>query len=250
MVRTTVRVAMVAVMAGSVLWAVLRSGMDDEVPPLMVPVMVITLLLPFYFTIGQLRSGNSRALRSAPLGVGTITGVRRTGLAVSDRPQVAIGMTVRTGDGHAFDAVAKEFVDTAEIGSLTPGTVLPVRYLPGRSVVKLDRGADTTEAQAVLTRVHVHDGLVSPHLLDVIARGVTATAVVGAARATGRLVAGHPELVLTLLVTRPDGTAFEATVDKVVPANLVGHVQVGRVRTVHYLPGAEHDIALQLPANP
>ena len=46
------------------------------------------------------------------------------------------------------------------------------------------------------------------------------------------------------------GTSFETTTDKVVPANLVGHLQVGRVLSVHYLPGDEHEVALGLPANP
>jgi hypothetical protein len=77
-----------------------------------------------------------------------------------------------------------------------------------------------------------------------------AAAVVAAARPTGWLVAGNPELVLTLLVNRADGTSFETVVDKVTAANLVGHIQVGRVVTVHYLPGAEHELALQLPINP
>lgn len=219
----------------------------------LVPIIAVSFLLPMFLiacTPWRVNS-NSRALRDAPIGIGTVTGVRRTGASINDQPQVVISMTVRTADGQRFDSVAKEIVGIDEVAALAPGIVLPVRYRPGNTaLVELDKSADKAAAQAVYDEVRVHSGLTTPRLLEITRRGVRATAVVATARATGRLVDGNPELVLTLLVTRPDGTSFETTVDKVITANLVGHVQVGRVLTVHYLPGEEHEVALQLPANP
>jgi len=250
MVRTTIRTILLAGMAGSVVWWLWWGGSvpDDAFPAWTEPVIVVSLLSPCYLLAGLVRSG---AVRKGPIGIGTVVGVRRTGIAVNDRPQLAIGLTVRTADGQTFDSVAKEFIDVSGIAAMVPGTVLPVRYAPGRTdEVAVDRGADPAAVQAVLNQVHIRAGLSSPHLVDIAARGVRANAVVAAARPTGRLVGGNPELVLTLLVNRADGTSFETVVDKVIAANLVGHIQVGRVVTVHYLPGAEHEVALQLPVNP
>lgn len=224
--------------------------LDNMVIPI-VAVSVFFMSLPMVIVASALRGTNSRAMRNAPIGIGTVTGTKRTGLAVNGQPQLLISLTVRTADGGCFESVAKQFVDLTELSSVAPGVVLPVRYRPGRTeMVQIDRSGDTAAIQAVYHQVQIRAGLTSQRSIDIATRGVTAQAVVAATRPTGRIVQGNPEMSLSLMVSRPDGSSYETTVTKVVAANLVGHLQVGRVVTCHYLPGAEHEVALQLAANP
>ncbi|AHH97233.1 hypothetical protein BC739_008100 [Kutzneria viridogrisea] len=194
---------------------------------------------------------NSRAFREAPIGVGTITEVRQTGLYINDEPQLALTMTVRTEDGQSFQSVAKQVVPMTDLALVAPGVVLPVRYLPGRTDrVEINKGGDPAAVQAVYDRVMIRAGLSSERAVAIAARGTKSSAVVSAVRATGRIVEGNGELSLTLLVKRPDGSTFEATSEKVIPGNLLGFVQPGRVLTVFYLPASEQEVVLHLPANP
>jgi hypothetical protein len=240
---------------GSFVWYVWSSatavddgGINPWVENSPIPVIAVSVLLPLLILTDV---SKSRRRDSGPIGIGTVIGVRRTGLSVGNQPQLEIGLTVRTPDGQRFDSVTKAFFDVDEIAAVVPGIVLPVRYRHGDTAqVWLDQGSDPAAVQAALDQVHITIGLSSARVVDIAARGVRAGAVVASMRPTGRLVDGNPELVIALLVTRPDGTSFETTVDKVVAANLVGLVQVGRVVTVFYLPGDEHEVALRLPANP
>jgi hypothetical protein len=228
------------------------SPWEDNLPIVIVAVTVGWPLLAAAGIFGSVRlRGNSRAMRSAELGIGTVTGVRRTGLTVNDKPQLAIGMTVRTKSGQTFDSVAKQLVDLTELSILVPGAVLPVRYRPEHlEEVEIDQSGDQAAIQEVHNQVLIRAGLSSARSVDIAARGTRAEAVVSAVRPTGQIVCGNPQMALTLLVNRPDGSNYETTVEKVIAANLVGHLQLGRVVTVFYLPGDEGEVALQLPANP
>ncbi|KAA2261587.1 hypothetical protein F0L68_16035 [Solihabitans fulvus] len=177
--------------------------------------------------------------------------MRRTGLSVNDQPQLAISMTVRTPDGQSFESVATQIVDLTELSVLAPGTVLPVRYLPGRTDrVEIDKSGDQALIQAAHNQVLIRSGLSTERSIDVANRGIRTEAVVAATRPTGRIVQGNAELALTLLVNRRDSSTYETTVTKVVAARTVGLLQPGRVVTAYYLPEDEHEVTLQLPANP
>lgn len=246
---------------GWYVWTGLTTTSEDEwsnpwLDNLFVPGIAVGVFLPISMVIQALGSvrlggGNSAALRDAPIGIGTINTLRRTGLSINDQPQFAIGMTVRTADGRTFDSVAKEIVDLTELAVIVPGAVLPVRYRPERTdEVEIDKSGDQARIQAVHNQVMIRAGLSSPRSIDIAQRGTRADAVVAAARPTGRIVGGNPELAITLMVNRPDGSTYETTVEKVLAANLVGHVQTGRVVTACYLPDNEQEVVLQLPANP
>jgi len=263
MTRKTIRAILLLGMAGGLGWYVwlglttpsgetFSGPWEDNIPIVIVVMTVGWPLLSVVGLFGSLRlRGNSAAMRSAELGIGTITGVRRTGLTVNDQPQLAISLTVRTKFGQTFDSVAKQLVDLTELSILVPGAVLPVRYRPDHpEEVEIDHSGDQTAIQEVHNQVLIRAGLSTPRSIDIAARGTRAEAVVSAVRPTGQIVHGNPQLALTLLVNRPDGTNYETTVEKVIAANLIGHLQVGRVVTAFYLPGDEREVALQLPVNP
>ena len=218
-----------------------------------IAIVVISTILPVWFGWRMLKSAGifgNLAFRDAPIGIGTITAVQRTGMMVNYQPQLQINMTAQTADGHIFDSTARQVVDLVQLSSIVPGAALPVRYLPGRTdLVEIDRSGDSAQAQAVLNEVRKRSGLVTDHELDIATRGVPTNAVVTAVRPTGQIVHGNPRMSIMLMVNRPDGSAYETTVEKIIPAQLVGYIQVGRVIDVHFLPGYEMDVVLSLPAN-
>jgi hypothetical protein len=262
MIRRVLRVVLLLGMIGTAGWYVwygLTAPGDEFTTPwedaIAVPIVVGSLVLPIWLVLGIVGTytgtRNSSAMRTAPLGIGTITGYQRTNLSVGERPVMEIGLTVRTADGQVFDSVARQTVDLTELHLIVPGTHLPVRYLPGdNSKVEIDHSGDRAQIQAVQDQVMIRAGLTTPRGLHIAANGVQTRAVVSAVRPTGRLVQDNPQLTLTLLVTRLDGSSFEVTTDKVISAPLVGLVQIGSVVTAYYLPGVEDDISIQLPANP
>jgi len=263
MIRKTLRAILLLATLGALgwyVWAGLTKPSVDYSSPwadyVWVPIVAGSVFFTLFTLINVLGSirlagGNSAAMRDAPIGIGTITSVRRTGLSVNDQPQLAIGLTVRTADGQAFDSVATQLVDLTELAVVVPGAVLPVRYVPGRpDKVEIDQSGDQAAIQAVHDQVMVRAGLTSRRSLDIAARGIEAQAVVAAVRPTGRITGGNPEMAITFIVTRPDGSTYETTVEKFLAANLIGHVQTGRVVTVLYLPGDEHEVVMRLPANP
>lgn len=263
MATKSIRVIMLLGMLGAIGWYLwlglttvsaneYSSPWEDNLPIVVVAVCVGWPMAAAAKVFGSVRlRGNSRAMRSAELGIGTITAVQRTGLTVNDQPQLAIAMTVRTQSGQTFDSVAKQLVDLTELSIVVPGAVLPVRYRPDRlEEVEIDQSGDQAAIQEVHNQVLIRAGLSSQRSVDIAKRGTRAEAVVSAARPTGRIVDGNPAMTLTLLVNRRDGSNFETTVEKVIAANLVEHIQVGRVVTVFHLPGDEREVALQLPANP
>ncbi|GAA1452029.1 hypothetical protein [Nocardiopsis tropica] len=263
-VRSVVLVEAVAALGlvGWYAWAGVTAPPDAFVSPwlrnMWAPIGALVMLgttLPMLgvaSALGGLGGGlGRREAAGAPVGIGTVTGVARTGLSVNDQPQLAISMDVETPEGHRFSAVAKNVVDITQVAELVPGTVLPVRYLHDRpGVVFLDRGEDPALVQAAYNAVMVRAGLTTERNLDIAARGVRAQGVVSSVRPTGRLLNGNPEMEIGLGVTRPDGSLFHAAVVKVLPASSVVSVQVGRVLTVHYLPEREEELVLQTPANP
>ncbi|HWO62755.1 MAG TPA: hypothetical protein VNO31_22260, partial [Umezawaea sp.] len=97
--------------------------------------------------LASLTGGVPKAFFGAPIGMGTVVGVSRTGLSVNDQPQLDIQLDVDTPDGRSFRGTARQIVDLTEMASVQPGAVLPVRYLPdGRVALATD--ASQYELQA------------------------------------------------------------------------------------------------------
>jgi hypothetical protein len=213
--------------------------------------MILLFVVPTLFSLDKLLGGGlagltggvPKAFRGAPIGVGTVVGVARTGLSVNDQPQLDIRLEVDTADGRTFPATARQVVDITELSLVRPGAILPVRYLPdGRAVLATD--APQHELQAALDRVHVAKGHVTPHQLRIAEQGVDARAVVLDMVPTGQTPDGRTALRLSLRVTRPDGSTFDVTQDKKMLPVSIPQVQRGMVVRVRYLPNDESDIAV------
>ncbi|ROP36827.1 hypothetical protein [Saccharothrix texasensis] len=193
--------------------------------------------------LAALTGGVPKALRGAPIGMGTVVGVARTGLSVNDQPQLDIRLRVDTADGRTFAATARQVVDLTDLSLVQVGAILPVRYLPdGRAALATD--APPHELQAALDRVQVAKGHLTPQQLRITEQGVDARAVVLDMVPTGQTPDGRTELRLSLRVTRPDGSVFDVTQDKKLPPVSIPQVQRGMVVRVKYLPQDESDVAV------
>ncbi|MFC0454297.1 hypothetical protein [Rhodococcus jostii] len=224
-------------------------------PQMIWPIAAISLFVVCFAVTGDsvvaaFTGRNSAAFRHAAVGIGTVQSVRQTGMTLNDQPEVRIDLGVECADGKIFDSHAEMIVPLTELALLRPGVVLPVRYLPDRTdKVEIDRSGDMSTAQEALNRSMIRQGVTTAGKLDIAARGIPAQAVVHALSVPGEIRNGNSKVELGLSVTRPDGTTFTTRVEKFLPPRSVGHVQVGRVVTVHYLPGNEQEIVIALPAN-
>ena len=195
--------------------------------------------------LASLTGGVPKAFFGAPIGMGTVVGVSRTGLSVNDQPQLDIQLDVDTPDGRSFRGTARQIVDLTEMASVQPGAVLPVRYLPdGRVALATD--ASQYELQAALDNVQLAKGHITPKQLHIAQNGTEAQAVVLAMSPTGEVRQGRSVAVLSLRVTRPDQSMFDVTQEKALPPNAIRHVQPGSVVRVMYLPHDESEVAVLL----
>ncbi|MFI9507085.1 hypothetical protein [Nocardia sp. NPDC052566] len=224
-------------------------------PQMSLPIIAIVLVSIIFPLTGdgimQAFTGhNSSEFRGAPVGLGTVKSFAQTGLTINDQPQVRIEFSVEGADGKTFDAHAKLIVPLTELALLHPGVVLPVRYLPDKpGKVEVDLSDDNTAAQEAMNEAMIRKGFTTRAKLDIAARGITARAVVRSLDVPGEIHDGHTRVDLGLVVTRPDGSTFAATVDKFLSPGNIGQVQVGRIIQVHYLPDNEREIVIALPVN-
>ncbi|MGM1058339.1 hypothetical protein [Saccharothrix sp. Mg75] len=194
-------------------------------------------------SLAALRGGVPREFLGAPIGIGTVLGIARTGMSVNDQPQLAIRLQVDTPDGRSFQATAKQLVDLTELGAVQPGAILPVRYLPdGRAALATD--APQHELQRALDLVQVAKGHITPQQLRIAEQGLDAQAVVLAMTPTGEVRDGRVVVRLALRVTRRDGSAFDLTQEKNLPPSAVPQLQVGMIVRVKYLPHDESEVAV------
>ncbi|MET9490327.1 hypothetical protein [Nocardia sp. NPDC006630] len=258
--KTPIRIAAAAFLVLSVayyLWHGLTS--DDFLPwvgwQMGLPIAALTIVpIVFAFTgdsiMSALTGNNSSEFRHGPIGLGTVESVRNTGVSLNEQPQVRIDFRVEGVDGKTFPAYAKMIVPFTELALLRPGVVLPVRYLPDRpGRVEIDLSGNSAAAQDAMNQAMIRKGITTEAKLNIARNGIPAQAVVRALSVPGEIRDGHPRLDLTLIVTRPDGSNFEARTEKFLPPTQVGLVQIGRVVQVHYLPQNEQDLVISLPVN-
>ena len=196
---------------------------------------------------------------------------RRTGLSVSDQPQLDILLDVDTEEGHSFRAVARRIVDLTELSRLTPGVRLPVRYLPGQTTAgeaaRVGRGpgpgrwhgwrrpptpprGGAAGHRPRPARPGGGEREITARQLRIAEEGRDAQAVVVAMTPTGEVREGRAVVRLTLRVTRPDGSVFDSTQEKHLPAGLAPGLQPGTVVPVRYLPEAESEVVVLLRPHP
>jgi hypothetical protein len=200
----------------------------------------------------QMRGLTARGFEGAPIAMGTIVSATRTGLSINDQPQLEILFDVDTMDGQSFRGVAKAIIDITELAAVVPGAVLPVRYRPGSTDGQIVIAADAPqqELQAVLDRVRVAKGLVTPRQLQISEQGVEAKAVVLAMSPTGEIQGDRAVMDLKFRVTRADQTTFDLDQRKPVDASALAQVQPGMVVTVRYLPHDETELVVLTALNP
>ncbi|MRH88209.1 hypothetical protein GFY24_12275 [Nocardia sp. SYP-A9097] len=219
------------------------------------PIIALTVVpIAFAFSgdgiMSALTGNNSSEYRNALMGLGTVESVRNTGVSLNDQPQVRIDFRVEGVDGKVFPSYAKMIVPLTELALLRTGVVLPVRYLPGQTDrVEVDLSGDSSAAQNAMNQALIRKGITTQAKLDIARDGISAQAVVSALAVPGEIRDGYPRLDLTLIVTRPDGSTFEARTEKFLPPTQVSQVQIGRVVRVHYLPGREQELVIALAVN-
>ncbi|MFE4827419.1 hypothetical protein [Streptomyces sp. NPDC056672] len=224
-------------------------------PQMIAPIIALTVVpIVFAFSgdsvVAAFSGRNSAAFRDGLVGVGTVVSTRPTGMTLNDQPEVRIELMVAGADGVPFPSYARAVVPVTDLAMLRPGTLLPVRYLPGRTdKVELDRSGDMTKVQSAMNEAMIRQGVTTRENLEIAERGVAAEAVVRSLEVPGEIRDGNPKVAIGLAVTRPDGSGFTTVVEKFLPPRAVQHVQVGRVVKVHYLPQNESVLVLALPAN-
>ncbi|MFG3343134.1 hypothetical protein [Glycomyces sp. NPDC048151] len=196
--------------------------------------------------IRQMRGLAPKGFEGAPLAMGTIVSAERTGLSINDQPQLEILFDVDTMDGQSFRGVAKAIIDITELAHVVPGAVLPVRYRPGSTDGKIVIAADAPqhEMQAVIDRVRVAKGLVTPRQLQISEQGVEAKAVVLAMAPTGEIQGDRAVMDLTFRVTRADQSTFDLAQRKPIDASAIPQLQPGMVVQVRYLPHDESELVV------
>ncbi|MEU4806523.1 hypothetical protein [Actinosynnema sp. NPDC023587] len=211
--------------------------------------LLLVFVVPTLFSVARLTSGMSllggvhESFRGAPIGIGRVVGVTRTGLTVNDQPQLDLRLEIETPDGRTLPGTARQLVDLTDMAVVRIGASLPVRYLPdGRAVLATDAAPD--ELQNALDHVHLAKGLITPQQLHISRHGVDAQAVVLAVVPTGEVRHDRSVVALTLRVTRPDHAMFDVTQQKAVPAGAVHQLQPGSVVRVKYLPHDESEVVV------
>lgn len=217
---------------------------------LVILVVLLVLVAPLHLTRDRTASADvPEEFRRAPIAIGTVTGVTRTGRVVKGQPQLDIRLQVDTADGRSWVATARQVVDTADLAAVRQEALLPVRYLTdGRVTLATDAPAHVL--QAALDRVHMAKGWLTPKQLRITEHGVEASAVVLDATPTGPTADGRSGVRLRLLVTRPDGTTFELTQEKKLPPASIHQVRTGMVVRARYLSHDESDVAVVTTAMP
>jgi len=186
--------------------------------------------------------------QGAPIGMGTVVSLSRTGLSVNDQPQLLITLDVDTQDGRTFRAEAKQLVDLTEMSAVQPGALLPVRYRPGDNRVVLATDANPAELQQVLDQIHLAKGLITPRQLQISQQGLETRAVVLSMTPTGEIRGDRAVVSLGMRVTRPDGSTFDVVQEKAFTPELAAQVQPGAVVRVRYLAHDESEVVILVAA--
>ncbi|TCO59689.1 hypothetical protein [Actinocrispum wychmicini] len=212
------------------------------------------VVVPMLFRVSSLLKNSGYGgkvpadFRGAPIGMGTVVAMGRTGLSINDQPQLLITLDVDTPDGRSFRAQAKQLVDVIDMQAVQPGSLLPVRYVPGLNKVVIATDAPQHELQQAFDRIRLAKGLVTPRQLQIAEHGVETRAVVLSMAPTGEIRGGRAVAALGMRVTRPNGSVFDLVQEKTLAPEMVAHVQLGAVVRVRYLPQDESEVVILVPA--
>lgn len=209
----------------------------------LVPLGVGLLILVVVWRAFRPPAHTTRAFRDAPVGVGRLLEARATGTSINDQPEMELVLDVEAADGRIIRGALRTIIDPGSLGQLVPGATIPVLYREdGRLALAPD--ASVEQLQSSLYAARLARGELTSDQVRVATEGTDAQAVVTAMAPTGEIVGGAAVLRITLQVTRPDGSTFQAIREMPTPASSVNDLQIGRVVAVRYLLGDESYVAI------
>lgn len=212
--------------------------MPESLLVLLVLVVIAFVIITVGATIGTvLPRGRSAARPSAvpAVGIGTVS-------AVSDR----ITVEVESVSGHKFTGRLRGAADDPVVAAIRPGAVLLVAFDP-EAREQLTLADDMVAIRAAFDRMLVDKGLLTDAQLELIRHGIKSSGVVTAARSTGTEREDHREVVLDLMVRRPEGGQFPAHETTLIPATSLGRVCPGSIIDAYYRRGDESAVAVAVP---
>ena len=195
--------------------------------------------LVFYLIGRQLGglAGLTKHMRASGLpGTATVVGVSDTGVTVNNDPVAALTLDVAVGDGIPYRVETRQLVSRMAVGSLQPGTRLPVLVDPddkNQVFVDFSGGAVTSAGSA--PAVAGIPGAKVGSAAELLAKGRRGTAVITAMQDMGDIsdlglqdaaAAGADDRVfmIQLEVKLPGRDPYNATIGHRVPERLVGKV--------------------------
>lgn len=180
------------------------------------------------------RTTESPSPTATAVGIGTVA-------CVTDR----ITVEVESVCGQKFTGrlLAPDDPVTAAI---RPGVVLLVAFDPAARE-DLSLADDMVAVRAAFDRMLVGKGLVTDEQLDLIRHGVKGAGVVTAAHPTGTTREDYREVVLDLMVRRPEGGQFPAHETTLIPVTSLSRVSPGAVIDAYYRRGDESSVAVCVP---
>lgn len=208
--------------------------MPESLLILLVLVVVATVIVTVVAVLPRGRSAPKPSGAPA-VGIGTVS-------AVSDR----ITVEVESVSGQKFTGRLRGAPDDPVVAGIRPGAVLLVAFDPA-SREQLSLADDMVAIRAAFDRMLVDKGLVTDAQLELIRHGTKSSGVVTAARSTGTAREDHHEVVLDLMVRRPEGGQFPAHETTLIPATSLGRVCPGSIIDAYYRRGDETTVAVAVP---
>ncbi len=169
------------------------------------------------------------------VGIGTVS-------EITDR----ITVEVVSVSGQKFTGRLRGAPDDPVVAEIRPGAVLLVAFDPD-SREQLSLADDMVAIRAAFDRMLMDKGLVTAAQLDLIRHGIRSSGVVTAARSTGAGREDYREVVLDLMVRRPEGGQFPAHETTLIPATSLDRVTPGSVIDAYYRRGDESTVAVAVP---
>ncbi|SJM67674.1 hypothetical protein [Gulosibacter sp. 10] len=183
-----------------------------------------------------------------PIVIGTVREVEATGTTINDVRVYKVRFDVETGDGATHEASLKRPIGPEDIGSLTPGSVLPVSFSAKHGKAGLVEESRIAEAQAAIVEWRMRHGFLSARDLEIIESGVEADGWLVDVVPAGLWLEDEQAYALRVQVRRADGSTFRATRLSYSPEEQAGKFQIDSHVRVHYLPEDESHIVIATPA--
>ncbi len=112
---------------------------------------------------------------------------------------------------------------------------------------RLIRPDEITAARATFDRMLLDKGLVTDNQLELIRHGTRSHGVVTASQPTGTTREDHREVVLDLMVRKPEGGQFPAHETALIPVTALDRICPGSIVDAYYRRGDESAVAVCVP---